>query len=206
MDSAFQTDRRALLQQLGLLIGAAALPAEALAAPAPRAARFLPPARFNLLSAVADTLIPATDTPGALGAKVPETFDGMLRNWASAKTRAETLAALAAIDRAAIAANRKPFSALSPEQRKTVLVAHEKVALKDVPRKDKLSGLAALMGAPSVADPGYHRIKTLVLALYYNSEIAMTQELIYEPVPGKWVPSLKITPGMRPFAGGGIGG
>ena len=75
-----------------------------------------------------------------------------------------------------------------------------------MPRAKKLSGLAALMGAPSVADPGYHRIKTLVLSLYYNSEIAMTQELVYEHVPGEWVPSLEITPGMRPFAGGGLGG
>jgi hypothetical protein len=41
MNSAFQTDRRALPQLLGMRIGAAAVPAEALAAPAARAATAL---------------------------------------------------------------------------------------------------------------------------------------------------------------------
>ncbi len=36
------------------------------------------------------------------------------------------------------------------------------------------------------------------------SEIGMTQELVYEHVPGKWVPSLEMTPGMRPFASPGL--
>jgi len=205
MIDPIQPDRRALLQQIGLLIGAATLPVEALAAPAPRAAKFLPPAQFALLSAVSDTLIPATDTPGALGAKVPQTLDAMLRNWASAKTKTEVLAAIAAIDHAALLSDHKPFASLPADRRKAVLIDHEKVALKDVPRNDGLSGIAALMGMASVADPGYHRIKSLVLSLYYNSEVAMTQELTYEHVPGKWDPSIKIIPGMRPFAGGGLG-
>ncbi len=52
-------------------------------------------------------------------------------------------------------------------------------------------------------NPAWVKLKDLVITLYYNSEIAMTQEEIYEHVPGKWVPSLKITPGMRPVAGVG---
>jgi gluconate 2-dehydrogenase gamma chain len=201
----FQTDRRALLGQIGLLIGVTALPMEALAAPRRRAvsARFLAPPNYRLLTAIADTMVPATDTPGALGAKVPEKLDALLRDWASAKTRMETAAALAAIDAAALASDKNAFAALSPERRKAVLTEHDKAALKSVPRKDKLSGLAAMMGAPSVADPGYYRLKSLVVALYYNSEIAMTQEIIYEHNPGKWVPSFKIAPGTRPFAGNG---
>jgi gluconate 2-dehydrogenase gamma chain len=193
----FGFDRRALLAQIGLLIGASALPAEALAAPRGKAAkRFLAPAQFQLLSAIADTLVPATDTPGALAAKVPETFDGLLLNWASAKTRAEVGSALAA-------PALNGFAALAPDKRKPILVAHEREALKPVPRKEKLVGFAAMIAGPAAADPGYKRIKELVVALYYNSEIAMTQELIYEPVPGKWEPSMKVTPDSRPWAGAG---
>jgi gluconate 2-dehydrogenase gamma chain len=206
MIDAMNADRRAVLAQLALLLGVAALPAEALAAPRRRARRFLPAPRFALLAAVSDTLMPATDTPGALAAKVPERFDALLTGWASARTREEIVGGLAAIDAAAVAAQGKSFVALAADQRNAVLKAHDAAALKPVPRRDKLTGLAALMGAPSVADPGYHRIKSLVFALYYNSEVAMTQELVYEHVPGQWVPSLKITPGMRPFAGGGLGG
>lgn len=208
MDNPFAMDRRSLAAAIGALIGAAALPAEALAAPRRRrpAARFFGPARYRQLTAIADTLIPATDTPGALAARVPETFDALLRDWASAKTRSEVVGALAAIDARAMAADKLLYAALSPARRKAVLIEHEKEALRPVPRRDKLVGLAAMIAPPSVAEPGYNRIKTLVVGLYYNSEIAMTHELIYEHVPGKWEPSLKIAPGMRPFAGGGLGG
>lgn len=205
MNPPFATDRRSLLQHLALLLGATALPAEALAAPRQRAQRFLPPPRFATLSAVSDTLIPATDTPGALAAKVPEVLDGMMRNWASAKTRTELAGALAAIEAAARASDKTVFAALSPERRKAVLIEHEKAALKPVPRKEQLTGLAALMRPPSVADPGYYRLKSMIIALYYNSEVAMTQELIYTHVPGPYQPSVKIEPGTRPEAGGGLG-
>jgi gluconate 2-dehydrogenase gamma chain len=205
MSYEFDLNRRSMLHQIAALIGATALPLEALAAPRRRAAvtRFLIPANYRLLIAIADTLVPVTDTPGALAAKVPEKLDGLLRNWASSKTRVEMNATLAAIDAAAMTADKKSFTALAPERRKAVLIEHEKAALKPVPRKEKLSGLAAMMGPPSVADAGYYRLKSLVVALFYNSEIAMTKEVIYEHNPGKWVPSLTITSGMRPFAGTG---
>lgn len=198
-----QTDRRSLLEHLALLLGVAVLPASALAAPKRRTQRFLATSPYALLSAVADTLIPVTDTPGALAAQVPQKLDAMLGNWASLKTKEDISSALAAIEQATQVADRSGFAALSPDRRKVVLVEHDKAALRAVPRREKLSGLAALMAAPSVADPGYYKLKSMILALYYNSEIAMTQEVIYEHVPGKWVPSLKITPGMHSFAGAG---
>lgn len=204
MTDAFSMDRRALVSRIAMLIGASALPAGALAAPAKRAKRFLPPSGFKLMAAVADTLIPTTDTPGALATKVPESFDGLLANWASPETRTAITAALAAIDKAAMEAEKASFVALAPDKRKVVLAAHDKVALTPVPRKEKLTGLAALIGGPTVIDPGYARLKDLLVSLYYATEVALTQEIIYEHAPGKWVASLKITPDTRPFAGVGL--
>ena len=79
-------DRRGLLQRAFLLAGATLTPGfsiEALAADAANAPRFLDARRIELLMAVADTIIPQTDTPGAVDAGVPALFDGLLRNWAS---------------------------------------------------------------------------------------------------------------------------
>jgi hypothetical protein len=59
------------------------------------------------------------------------------------------------------------------------------------------------MAGPSVAKPGFLKVKEMVIALYYVSEVALTQELIYEHNPGEWVPSMKVTPDTRPFAGTG---
>ena len=205
MHELAQVDRRALLQRVALLIGMAALPADALAVAAKgKGKRYLSPAQFSLLSAVADTIIPATDTPGAVATGVPRQLDGMLANWASASTRTLLVDALTEIDAAAMASDKKSFASLTPERRKVLLVDHDKVALKPgPPRKEKLSGFAAMMAGPPVANPGFVKVKDLVIALYYSSEVALTKELIYEHVPGQWVPSMKVTPETRPFAGVG---
>lgn len=207
MSEAFDMDRRALLHHALLLTGAtvaatAGFSPAALAKAAARPTRFLSAAPFATLVAVADTMIPVTDTPGAVAAKVPETLDAMLRNWAAPATRTLIVDGLGRIDAAARTQQGKPFAALSPDQRKAVLLAHDKAALAPAPLPPgaKDGFLTRVVG---VADQGYYRLKDLVISLYYASEIGLTQELIYEHVPGQWVPSLKITPGMRPFAGPG---
>ncbi len=201
MDDMTNLNRRALLQHLAVLLGTAALPTEAVfAATRKGGKRFFRKADFTLLTAIADTLVPQTDTPGAVKAGVPVLVDGLLANWASANTRALLAGALAGVNKRALDADKTGFAGLTPARRKELLIAHEQEALKQVPRKVKLTGLAAMLGGPSYADPGYGKLKDMLVSLYYVTEIGMTQELVYEHVPGKWVPSFKITPQTRPFA------
>lgn len=197
-------DRRALLQRMALLLGATAIPAEAFAAAKSRARkRFLVPAQYALVSAVAETIVPATDTPGAIGAGVPAKLDAMLGNWASASTRKQVTDALARIDAAAMTAQKKSFVALTPALREKVLLSHDAAALKNVPAPNNAPKMSFFSPVPYVADPGYLKLKELVIALYYNSEIAMTKELVYEHNPGTWQPSIKITENSRPWASTG---
>jgi gluconate 2-dehydrogenase gamma chain len=209
MNDIATMDRRALLAHIGLLIGASALPFEALAAPKRNPAkRFLTTAQFQVLTAIADTIIPATDTPGAVATGVPGQIDAMLLNWASAERRVEIGGVMAEIDKAAMASTHKGFAALDVAKRKEVLLAFDKEAVKPDPKPQKpLTGLAALMrGGGAPMNPGYVKLKELVITLYYNSETAMTKELVYEHVPGKFVASFPITPETRSFAGvGGLG-
>ncbi len=208
MDTAFlELDRRAMVQRIALLLGATAasgITTEALAKVAVKAKRFFPAAQFSLMSAIADTLVPTTDTPGAVAAGVPSTFDTLIARWASAGTKQLLTGALASIDKLAMDSDKKGFVALSPARRAELLILHEKTALKAVPRKDKLVGLAAMLAGPSVADPGYAKLKDLLVSTYYLTEIALTEETPYEHVPGPFVPSLKITPETRAFAGVGL--
>lgn len=204
--------RRTLMAHIGLLLGSAAIPAEAFAAPKKKAKgkaaakKFFSPSQMALVTALADTFIPATDTPGAVATKAPQLLDSLMVNWASAATKAQILGALPGIEKMALDADKKPFAALTPARRKELLIPYDKAALKPVPRKEKLTGLAAMMAGPAFADPGYGKLKDLIITLYYTSEVAMTQEVVYEHVPGPFVPSLKITPQTRPFAGvGGLG-
>jgi len=208
MDQGPSLDRRDLMAYMATLLGAAAIPAEAFAAPRGKAKRkvaakkFFTPSQAALVTALADTFIPETDTPGAVSAGVPAHFDAMMGRWASAETKALVIASLASIDKMALEADKKTFAQLTPARRKELLIPYDKAALKPVPKKDKLAGLAALMGAgASVVDPGYNRIKDLIIGLHYASEAAMTKDIIYEHVPGKYVASLKLTPESRPFSG-----
>jgi len=93
---------------------------------------------------------------------------------------------------------------LAADARNAFLVEYDKAALQAVPLPPDAPKAHPFMPQVSVVDNGYHRLKGLVVSLYYVSEIGLTQELVYEHVPGPWVPSLKITPGMRPFASVGL--
>jgi hypothetical protein len=196
-------DRRRLVQGIAALLGVAAIPAGALAAPKRRAARFLLPPRYALLTAVADTILPKTDSVGALDAAVPARLDSLLRNWASADSRMAVDGALSRIDAAAMAAKGKGFAALTSAERAAVLVPYDAAALKSVPKRPGAPKASVFSQVPSVVDQGYFKLKDLVLLLYYYSEPAATSELIYEHVPGAFEPSIKLTATSRPYLGAG---
>ena len=130
--------------------------------------------QFMLLEQVAATMIPDTDTPGALAAGVPAFIRDMLTDWASAGTRAEILAVLEAIERQAWAQSGTAYLELSAERRLAVLRRFDEDAI-------------------SRQDPAYARFKYLVLVGYYQSEIGATRELRYELVPGAWRPCVPLS-------------
>ncbi|CAN7318793.1 gluconate 2-dehydrogenase subunit 3 family protein [Phenylobacterium sp. LjRoot225] len=219
-------DRRALLQRILLLAGAAVVPgAEALAAAPEAGERLLNPTRYALLTAVADTIVPKTDTAGAVDVGVPAQFDALLRNWAAPARRAEIIAALDAIDTGARQSRGKAFAALTPDERHEFLSAHDAAALQPTrqdlgqnplaeapsvgdPKTGKLkqesTASRSFMAGPAVASPGYAKLKELIVVLYYFSEPALTQELVYEHAPGEWRPSLPVTPETRASGGAGF--
>jgi gluconate 2-dehydrogenase gamma chain len=194
-------DRRTMMAHLALLLGATSLPTLAGCKAALDGKGAFDDAQMKLLTAIADTIIPATETPGAVAANVPKLISGLMRDWASAETRGALSGAIDAIGKLASKGN---FADLPPGERLTLLQAYDKAAVQPgPPPKKKLTGIAAMLAGPPLANPAYVRLKGLIISLYYNSEIAMTKEIVYEHVPGKFVPSRKITPGTRPFAGVG---
>jgi gluconate 2-dehydrogenase gamma chain len=202
-------DRRELLQRITLLIGSASLiPSDALAAAKPRrkVASAMTPLQLAAFTAIADTIIPKTDTPGAVQAGVPRQYEKLLSTWASPTRKAALLGAINEIDAMAMANDKKKFAALTPARRKELMLAHDKAALMPgPPSKEKPNAFAAMTMGPPVANPAYVKMKELIILLYYASETAMTQELVYEHNPGKYVPSLPVTTSTRPFSGlGGL--
>jgi len=123
--------------------------------------------QFALLEQVSETIIPATDTAGAIGAGVPGFIREMLAQWGSAATRTDIASVLEAIEQQAWSRFGMAFLEMPPEQRLTVVKEFD----------------AARIGA---RDGAYRKFKWLVLIGYYHSEIGATRELRFELVPGAW--------------------
>ncbi|HUG46291.1 MAG TPA: gluconate 2-dehydrogenase subunit 3 family protein [Sphingomicrobium sp.] len=175
-----ELDRRSLLRSAILLVGgslAAGLPARALAGEVLAVGsveRFFTPAEFAILTEVAENIIPRTDTPGATDAKVPEMFDLLMTNWASAARKAQFRALVQQFGAAGV---------LSPDAAVRAAIV-ERIDLERFAADDQV----------------YRKFKELVLTLYYWSEAGATQELRYELIPGKWDPSTVIDDDTRTWA------
>lgn len=191
-------DRRQLLQRALVLVGSSAIVGAC--ATLPDIARASEPfalsaAERATLFALADTMVPVTDTPGALAAGVPAQVEMMMIGWAAPATRTEMLAGLARVE-----ALGGGFSALSAEQRHELLIPHDAAALVvTAPAGDSISGMIA---GPQRADRGYGVLRDLVITFYYYSEIGLTQELQYQMIPGRWDPSVPLTASSRTNSGG----
>lgn len=174
--------RRDLVRSLGAALAIPFLPrsAEAAIAIGERLAREsgdVPLRTLNrdqhaLVSAVADMIIPRTDTPGALDVRVPEFIDVILTEWANDDERSKFLAGLADIDAKAGAlvgqssgegaGPRRParFVDLSPAKR---------VAL--------LEELDTMRGDASGAGLAFGRLKGLTVYGYFTSKVVDEQVL-----------------------------
>ena len=132
------------------------------------------PDQFTLLEQVTDTLIPATDTPGAIGAGVPGFMRQMIAEWGSHETQAAMLGVLDRIEKQSWNRHGASFLELTGERRLELMRSFdsESIARQDV---------------------AYGQFKWLVLAGYYQSEIGATRELRFELVPGAWRSCLPLT-------------
>lgn len=174
--------RRSMLQSILVLAGAAAL--STCGAPdssRPFAGKVpLPSHIAALLTAIAGTMLPATDTPGAVEAEVPENLAHLIANWASPAIRRELLATLEKIDAASHQQYEAGFASLTADDQFMVLNAFD---------------------AENLRGEGYARLKELILRLYYFSEIGASIELEYIHSPGEWKPSAPLTDNSRNHGG-----
>ena len=153
-------DRREALSTLGattlvpLLSRLEARPRSAAAQAPPM--RALSPAQAAFVTALADTLIPATDTPGALDIEAPAFVDLLLAEWYSAEERRQLLAGIDALDARAATAQGKPLAELDPAGRSAFLAAI-----------DNLTGPQPAISTPEGA---YARIKSAIVTAYVTSK------------------------------------
>ncbi len=88
--------------------------------------RFFAPARFAVLDALTETIMPRTDTPGARDTLVPKRIDGLMTSWASPKTQAGFTRILDEIEAAA-----PGFAKLDPAKQLEAASAYNTAKMRD---------------------------------------------------------------------------
>jgi gluconate 2-dehydrogenase gamma chain len=146
--------------------------------PAGRKPSILTRPQMTIVSAVAEIMIPRTDTPGATDVGVPGFIDLMLEEVYTQKNREHYLTGLADFDAAAHTEQGKEFLALEPPQQVALVRRfHDAAVIEEQrparPRED-------------VQRPFILMTKELTLLGFFTSQAGATQVLQYIAVPGSY--------------------
>lgn len=148
----------------------------AAAAPQPASPSFFTAAEFALISRLADLIIPATSTPGALGAGVPIYIDMVVGKNPAAQRVCR--AGLTALNLSSRARHGKPFVELDESTQIAILTPLCEAADGEV-EAPAGSGRRArgLLRQPEVAF--FKAMKSMTADGYYTSKVGLIDELGY---------------------------
>ncbi|MCR4342256.1 MAG: gluconate 2-dehydrogenase subunit 3 family protein [Gemmatimonadaceae bacterium] len=174
------------------------------------------------LDEVAETILPATSTPGAKAAKTGAFMALMVTDSYSPRDQAVFREGMRKLDEASRKAHTVSFMTATPRQRLALLEAvdREQKAESDARRDEKEErqrAEAALSDQRQEAAPGadvgaaaaitedlpphyFRMMKELALLGYFTSEIGYTQALRYEESPGRFDPCVPYRPGEKAWA------
>jgi hypothetical protein len=181
---SYPINRREALRQVAALMGGA------LSAPAvmgflsgcsakPSAQwkpQFLSEPQGAIVSAVAEIMIPRTDTPGAIDVGVPAFIDVMLKDAYSEKERQRYVSELEGFEAQSVRQHGHAFLKLEPEQRASYVKAVHDAAVAE---RKQLTSAASRQQRPFILTT-----KELTLLGFFTSEAGATQVLQYQQVPG----------------------
>lgn len=185
--------RREALARIAYLMGGTLIASEAFLSGTPlRAAGALPTFSkddVSLMDEIGETIIPATNTPGAKATGIGAFMAMMVRDCYDDAHQILFQSGLKKVDEASHQRFGKAFRDATPAQRTELLTALD-VEQKDVQRKKAKEDL-----------PHYFRLmKELALVGYFTSEIGQNQALRYMEVPGKFDGNFPYKKGDRAFA------
>ena len=220
--------RREAIRRVSLLLGGAALigcgrvedveKAAEKAANAPASTRLgqFSAQEVALLDEVAETIVPATKTPGAKDAKVGAFMALMVTDCYDPDEQKAFRDGMRRVDAAAMKAANVPFMQATPQQRLAVLTAFDRQAhreayeieaedrkrqgLAQLPPYDSIEAEETTSGGPVEPATFFRMMKELALLGYFTSEIGCTQAQRYTEVPGRYDPCIDYVAGSPAWA------
>lgn len=148
------------------------------------APRTLNPHQNATVVTMTELIIPATDTPGAKGAKVNEFIDLILTEWAIEEERANFLDGLSQVDKQSQELFGKDFVDATAEQQTTLLRAMDDATMPAERTHPRRNPINTADRDRQLKGNFWTVFKGITLHGYYTSEIGFSQELKLQIIPG----------------------
>jgi hypothetical protein len=157
-------------------------------------------AQIALLDEIAETILPATKTPGAKAAKTGAFMALMVTDSYGPDERKIFREGMDKIEQAMQRANTVSFMQATPQQRLAVLATLDLEQKRVMDARGALVRQAANHDATTEPAHYFRMMKELALLGYFTSEIGCTQALRYVESPGRFDPCLPYTAGEPAWA------
>ncbi len=131
-------------------------------------AKYLTASEYATIDALSETILPASDTPGARDVAVAAFADMTFGKYMSAGDMDMLRSGLATFEKASVAATGSSFAKLSSEKQATFLSSYS---------KDLSGGKRGFV----------RKVRELTLVGYFTSEEVAKNVLKYDPIPGDFV-------------------
>ena len=153
---------------------------------------FFTDAEFEYLTKMADTMLPKTDTPGAVEVGVPEMIDQIIAEVYGPEGQEQTRAGLKALMDKMDADNPGGFAKLGTDDA-LIYLQDQDLHYKELPSEVTMSGEdvpteEAVESDGVSARDAYFSLKSMIISTYFNTEQVATTMLVYNPVPGEYIP------------------
>jgi hypothetical protein len=151
--------------------------------PASPALKTLNPHQDATVTAIAEWIIPQTETPGAKAVRVNEFIDLILSEWFDEEDHAKFMAGLANVDTQSRELYGKDFVDCTTVQQKQMLTALDE-ELTEM-RQAEIHGSRRRRRLMSADNSFFRAMKGLTLVGYFTSEEGAKQALHYEIIPSQ---------------------
>jgi len=149
--------------------------------------------KLNLLSALAETIIPKTDTPGAKEAGVGPYLLDMVKDCTDRKTQNKFIDGLKELEHYSDSQFSKTYETCSPEEQVKIM--------KHFQEKGKpYNGIIGKAQNKFLGKSFFTTLKEYTVMGYCSSQLGATQGLAYLAVPGPYLGCTTLTKGQKSWA------
>lgn len=160
---------------------------------------FLNDGQRKIIAAMAEVIIPRTDTPGAIDAGVPNFIELMAADWFNDQEREIFMAGLSDIETRIPEEYGKPLDQLSAEKQLAIMEDMESAASDSSWYEFANTQREFISDAPFIC-----QLKELTIWGFFSSEVGSTQVLRYNAMPMYFDGEIPLSPDESSWAAAGL--